>query len=169
MAILLFTSCGKKDDATKDDSKNLSGCSGTDVAANTWAVIDADGKTTTVPMTTSDVYNSNTNDDRIEYVFYGKTSSLGDNISFTFKGENPPKTGTYILVGTDQNISTSNNVFSMGVGGGTAVMGGGLFAVSGNISVTNSNGAISIEGKGLNYKTALGKALCVSFKLVYNK
>lgn len=169
LSALLLSSCSKDDNNKPDEPKNQTGCSGTDVAANTWAVIDADGKTTTVPMTTSELYNDKASDDRIKYDFSGATSNLGDNISFTFKGENPPKTGTYTLVGTEKGISTNNDVLSLGVGGGTATMGGGLFSISGNISVTNNDGAITIEGKGLNYKTALGKVLCVSFKLIYNK
>lgn len=165
--IVVFMSCGKKDDNHPDEPKNPTECAGTTVSANIWAVIDAEGKTTTVTMTSSELYNNKDSDDRIKYDFYGKTSSLGDNISFTFKGENPPKSGTYILIGTDKEISASNQVTSLGIGSGTATMGGGLFSISGNITVTNNDGVVTIEGKGLNYKTALGKALCVSFKLTH--
>jgi hypothetical protein len=72
------------------------------------------------------------------------------------------------LLDNDKDFSTDKDVYSLGAGGGTATMGGGLFSISGNITVTNNDSGITIEGKGLNYKTALGKALCVSFKLTYS-
>ncbi|RYE56484.1 MAG: hypothetical protein EOP48_07920 [Sphingobacteriales bacterium] len=170
LAMLSLSSCRKSADSIPEvPVKNQSGCNGTDVAVNSWAVIDAEGKTTSVTVAAAELYNTKSSDDRIQYEFSGTTSSLGDYISFTFKGENPPKTGTYALVSTEQAITEGNDVFSIGVGGGTATTGGGLFSSSGTISVTNNDGAVSIEGKGLNYKTALGKALCVSFKLLYNK
>lgn len=175
LAALSVSSCSKNADIAPEvptnptNPTNSKSCTGTDVAVNSWAVIDAEGKTTTVTVTAAELYNTKATDDRIQYEFAGVTSTLGDNISFTFKGETPPKTGTYALVATDQAIATSNDVASIGVGGGTATIGGGLFPVSGNILVTNNDGAITIEAKGLNYKTALGKALCVSFKLLYNK
>lgn len=164
--VVALTSCEKKDDNDQDDQKNATGCTGTNVSANTWAVIDADGKTTTIPVTSSNLYKKES-DDKMEYHFYGKTSSLGDNVYFTFKGKTAPKSGTYTLIGTDKSISAGNEVISIGVGGGTATMGGGLFSLSGNITVTSNDAGVTIEGKGLNYKTALGKALCVSVKLTH--
>jgi hypothetical protein len=65
-----------------------------------------------------------------------------------------------------------NQVSIIGGGSGTGVVGGGLFPLpeddaSGNITVTNNSGVITIVGKGLKFHTAMSLTsnLCISLNL----
>ncbi len=168
------SSCKKEESPTTPNTTNdPSICTGTDVADSTWAVIHGDGKTSTVQMTEASVpdgaYPVN---DKYRYSFEGKVTSGpnengpgGDEISFSFKGDSVPVSGTYTLITTGN--PSANEVVTNGFGAGTGSSGGGLFPVSGSITVTNNDGVITIKGKGLKYRTAMSlkSNLCVSFNL----
>lgn len=166
MGTVLFTACSKSS-TTSTTTPTPTACTGTDVANNTWAVIHANGTTTTVALESFPRISNDPNDDQITIGFSGPTNST-DMINFTFKGETAPASGTYTLVdisGGDKTLTASNQVKSTGLGSGTSTLGGGLYSKSGTITVTNNSGTITIEGKGMNYQTASAGALCVSFKL----
>lgn len=117
--------------------------------------------------------SANTTNDKIRYTFKGiniggpneNGTAGGDVISFLFKGDNPPASGTYTLVTAE--TPSVNEVYMKGIGGGTSLSGGGLFPFSGTITVINNNGVITFKGKGVKFHTALSvkSNLCVSFIL----
>ena len=170
----LVSSCDKEETPNTPNTQNdPSICTGTDVATNTWAVIHLDGKTSTVQMDEASIPdNAYPVNDKYRYSFDGdvtsgpnETGPGGNAISFSFKGDTPPASGTYTLNTT--GTPTANEVYVSGFGAGTGSSGGGLFPVSGSFTVINNNGVVTIKGKGVKFRTAMSlkSNLCASFNI----
>ena len=145
-------SCRGKDDTTTPAPPT--GNNNNALKLNSWEVTN-DGQTTTYSRTDSakggitSPFNT-----QILYLFY--CTPTGDQMSFTFKGNVPPATGVYKLVG-----GVVENADEVVIG---ATLGAGAFysttALNSKVNVTNTGGIILIEASNIAVTYVLSAKAC---------